>query len=154
MVDRETVGFCTGFLVPNNMSSLGQNGSEITGKVSSQSIRLRNACLHNAVWLSGRALRTIAQCTGIGALILYFVELRIARSDLSKSGASVTYALVAIAHWVPIAHSRDSKQQTAAQERLNAVYRAFPSISARINAAGNEVGPPPVKNRRKQRNWN
>ncbi|MDR1456715.1 MAG: hypothetical protein LBI34_01505 [Puniceicoccales bacterium] len=111
------------------MSGFRQAGSEITGKVSDQEIRLQNAYFHNVAWSFGRIFRIIVQFTGIGAIVIYIIERHIVHSDLSANGRPISHAIVAIAHLVPMVLSNSSGQQADAKKSLDKIYQAFPAIS-------------------------
>jgi hypothetical protein len=83
--------------------------------------------LRSGTFNLGRALRFIVQITGIGALILWVAESRIARSE-PKSPRTLTNALIAISHWAPLTQKTGDGARIA-KERLGAVVKATEGIT-------------------------
>jgi hypothetical protein len=132
MNNQSSIGLAAGFLVSRELRAWKQNGSEVTGEMCGQRIIVQNAHFSDVAWLSGRALRIATQCTGIGALVLYLIELHIAHSDPKTHKTSIIRALVFIAHWVPITtQSADAKQKSEARKHLDAIRFTVLGISIR-----------------------
>jgi hypothetical protein len=68
---KYVIGFSAGFLTPYHVSKFDQAGSTVTGEVSGQVIQLQNTHLIKGAWITGRVLRVVIQCAGIGALVFY-----------------------------------------------------------------------------------
>ncbi|MDR2677009.1 MAG: hypothetical protein LBB26_00370 [Puniceicoccales bacterium] len=125
MSNRQTIGFSAGFLAPYNASGFAPAERVVTGKISGQTIRLQGVDLASVWWWTGRMVRVLVQCTGLGAIILYGIELYIAHLDVPPTGMSIPRALIFIAHWVPVVQSKAS---TDAKARLTTICDTMPAI--------------------------
>lgn len=127
MSNDRVVTFSAELLTPFNVGGFNEDGATVTGEVFGQTIRLQNARLSSGFWL-GRVVRIVVQFTGIGAIVLYLVERHIAHLDPNTNKLSIAYALVGMAHWVPLTRSSNTEQQTDAKKRLAALHAALPAI--------------------------